>query len=73
LPQNFLPKKYRQYIGLGAEIAASLLVPILLGYLLDRHFQTSPIFILTGVFGAMVGFGFMIVRISRKLSTSDND
>ncbi|HBQ58279.1 MAG TPA: hypothetical protein DD671_01265, partial [Balneolaceae bacterium] len=54
MPQNFLPKKYRQYIGLGAEIAASLLVPILLGYLLDRHFQTSPIFILTGVFGAMV-------------------
>ncbi|MDR9415088.1 MAG: AtpZ/AtpI family protein [Gracilimonas sp.] len=60
-----------QYLGLGAEIAASLLIPILLGYFLDDLFKTSPIFILIGVAGAMIGFGFMIFRISKKLDSDD--
>ena len=62
-----------QYLGLGAEIAASLLIPILLGYYLDKILGTSPWLILLGVLGAMIGFGFMIYRISKKLDTSDDD
>lgn len=60
-----------EYLGLGAEIAASLLVPIMVGYYLDEYFGTSPIILMIGVLGAMVGFGFMIVRITRKLDSED--
>jgi len=62
-----------QYIGLGAEIAASLLIPILVGYVLDDFFQTSPVFILIGIVGAMLSFGFMMVRISKKLNSPEDD
>lgn len=62
-----------EYLGLGAEIAASLAVPILAGYFLDDYLQTSPTFILIGVLLAMVLFGLMIVRINNKLNKSDND
>lgn len=73
MSNNFLPKKYAEYLGLGAEIAASLLIPILAGYYLDEYFGTSPILILTGVFGAMIAFGLMIARISKKLDQSNDE
>lgn len=60
-----------EYLGLGAEIAASLLIPIMAGYFLDEYFGTSPILMLAGVVGAMIGFGFMIVRITKKLDADD--
>lgn len=60
-----------EYLGLGAEIAASLLVPIMAGYFLDEYFGTSPIILMIGVLGAMIGFGFMIVRITKKLDADD--
>jgi F0F1-type ATP synthase assembly protein I len=60
-----------EYLGLGAEIAASLLVPIMAGYFLDEYFGTSPIILMTGVLGAMIGFGFMIIRITKKLDADD--
>lgn len=60
-----------EYLGLGAEIAASLLIPIMAGYYLDEYFGTSPIILLIGVLGAMIGFGFMIVRITKKLDADD--
>ncbi|MDZ7806553.1 MAG: AtpZ/AtpI family protein [Gracilimonas sp.] len=51
---------------MGAEIAASLLVPIMVGYYLDEYFGTSPVILLIGVLGAMIGFGFMIVTDNKK-------
>lgn len=60
-----------EYLGLGAEIAASLLIPIMAGYFLDEYFGTSPILMLAGVVGAIIGFGFMIVRITKKLDADD--
>ncbi|WP_366069239.1 AtpZ/AtpI family protein [Gracilimonas sp.] len=62
-----------EYLGLGAEIAASLVIPLLAGYLLDKYFETSPIFILLGVLAGMIIFGLMIARINRKLNNRDND
>ena len=73
MTRNGLPKKYAEYLGLGAEIAASLAIPILTGYFLDDFFETSPLFILAGVFFAMVAFGLMIARINSKLNRRDND
>ncbi|MBO6586691.1 MAG: AtpZ/AtpI family protein [Gracilimonas sp.] len=73
MSKNILPQKYMEYLGLGAEIAASLVIPLLAGYLLDKYFETSPIFILLGVLAGMIIFGLMIARINRKLNNRDND
>ncbi|MEO1023316.1 MAG: AtpZ/AtpI family protein [Bacteroidota bacterium] len=67
-----LPDKYRQYIGLGAEIAACLLVPLLLGLWLDDVFETSPWLLLAGIFIGFVLFFSLIFRLSNRLN-EDSD
>lgn len=58
-------KEYARYIGLGAEIAASLLVPIGIGYAVDTYFDLNPIGILTGSFVGLLLFFLLILRVSR--------
>lgn len=72
MSKNPLPKKYSEYLGLGAEIAASLFIPIMVGYYLDEYFDTSPLLVLAGILLAIIIFGFTIVRISKKLSEDEN-
>lgn len=64
-----LPKEYREYLGLGSEIALSLALPIILGIWIDKKFETSPIFLLVGVFLGLLFFLFHILRISKKLNS----
>tara|TARA_B100000575_G_C22732625_1_gene439055 strand:- start:132 stop:347 length:216 start_codon:yes stop_codon:yes gene_type:complete len=71
LSRELLPKKYMEYLGLGAEIAGSLLVPILLGFVLDRYFNITPIGILSGSLLGLILFFLMILRISRRLENED--
>ncbi|MBD3616019.1 MAG: AtpZ/AtpI family protein [Gracilimonas sp.] len=73
MSNNFLPEKYAEYLGLGAEIAVSLIIPILTGYYLDEYFDTSPILILIGVLLAMIAFGFTVTRITKKLDQGNNE
>lgn len=71
MSKNLLPKKYSEYLGLGAEIAASLFIPIITGYYLDEYFDTSPLLVLAGILLAIIIFGFTIIRISKKLSEDE--
>lgn len=64
-----LPKEYREYLGLGSEIALSLALPIILGIWIDKKFETSPIFLLVGVFFGLLFFLFLILKISKKLNS----
>jgi F0F1-type ATP synthase assembly protein I len=59
-------REYLQYLSLGTEIAVGLSGPILLGYWIDRSWETSPWFLLAGI---LTGFAIMvgtIVRIARE-------
>ncbi|MEO9886363.1 MAG: AtpZ/AtpI family protein [Balneola sp.] len=55
-----LPEEYAKYLGLGAEIAASLIIPISLGYLVDIFLNTSPYGVLIG---AVLGIGIFFTLI----------
>ncbi len=64
-------RDYLQYLSLGAEIAAGLSIPILIGYYLDTRLDTSPWFLLLG---ALLGIGVLIltsIRLARKLGQDD--
>ena len=63
---DLLPKNYRQYLGLGVEIAASLLIPMFGGYYLDCVFNSSPIGILIGVILGVILFFITTTRIAKK-------
>ncbi|RNC85576.1 MAG: AtpZ/AtpI family protein [Balneola sp.] len=71
LSERYLPKKYREYIGLGAEIAATLAVPLFVGYLFDQYFGTSPWLLLAGAFVGILLFFNSIFRIARKLNKKE--
>lgn len=70
MAKSFLPKKYAEYLGLGAEIAASIAVPLLVGYYADTYFNTFPWLTLTGIFLAVAIFILTIIRITKKLSSN---
>jgi F0F1-type ATP synthase assembly protein I len=59
---NRKPKltQYSDYLGLGIQIAATMVVPMLFGLWLDRTFDTSPWLLLAGsVFGILSIFGII--------------
>jgi len=72
LKTKFLPKKYREFLGLGVEIAATITVPIVLGYLLDIYLLSSPWGLLIGAVLGIVFFFFTVFRIAKKLDNKNN-
>jgi len=69
LKKEILPRKYREYLGLGVEIAASLLLPMIGGFYVDQFFNSSPIGILVGVVVGLILFFLITIRISRRLNS----
>ncbi|MEQ9266101.1 MAG: AtpZ/AtpI family protein [Balneolaceae bacterium] len=66
-----LPNKYKEYLGLGAEIALTLILPIALGYFLDGYLGVSPWGVLVGSIVGIILFFFTVFRISKKLTNKD--
>jgi len=64
-------KAYLEYLTLGTEIAVSAGGPILIGYWLDRKFDTLPWITLAGVFTGIVLFFFVIFRVVRKIDKKE--
>ncbi|WP_169331263.1 AtpZ/AtpI family protein [Balneola vulgaris] len=68
-----MPKEYAEYLGLGAEIAASLFIPIISGYFIDQYFDTSPIAMLIGVAVGVGIFFSLMIRVSRTFTSSNKN
>ncbi len=64
-------KELARYVGLGAEIAASLVVPICLGYWVDSYFDSRPFGILTGSALGLIVFFVLILNVSRNYNEKD--
>ncbi len=66
-----LGETYRQlgpYMGLGTELAASVVGMLLIGYFLDEHFHTSPWLLLTGAAIGMIGGFYNFFKEIQKLN-----
>jgi F0F1-type ATP synthase assembly protein I len=57
-------------MGLGTELAASVVGMLLVGYFLDQHFNTSPWLLLTGAAVGMTGGFYNFFREVQKLGKS---
>jgi len=60
-------RKLGPYMGLGTELAASVIGMVLLGYFLDEHFNTSPWLLLTGACVGMIGGFYNFIKEIQKL------
>jgi F0F1-type ATP synthase assembly protein I len=61
---SWLPKQYREYLSLGAEIALSLSVPIILGSYADGYVDSEPFGV---IIGALIGILLFFLRILRLI------
>lgn len=65
--------KYREYLkhlSLGTEIAVGLSAPIFIGYWADSKWNTSPLFLLIGIF---IGIALLIATTIRLIKSLEND
>lgn len=53
-------------LQLGWTVALSTLIPLGVGVLLDRRFDTAPLFILVGALAGIIGSTAAAVRISGR-------
>ena len=52
------------YITIGLELALSILVLVIIGHHLDKHFNTSPLYLAIGtVLGMVVGFYHLLKKL----------
>lgn len=65
--ENYPGKKYAEigpYLGLGVQLAASIVLMFFLGYWLDGKFGTSPVLTIIGAFlGGFVGIYSVIKTV----------
>ena len=62
---------YGEYIALGANIAASMIVPVVIGIYVDKHWNISPWGV---IIGALLGFGGMIsivIKLAAKTGKTE--
>lgn len=59
-----------RYAGLGIQLAATILVCVLLGQWVDRKAGTDGVFT---ILGALLGFGGTLYSLIRELSRRDPD
>ncbi len=55
-------------MGLGFQLAGTMLFYVLAGYLLDRWLETEPWLLIAGAVVGMIAFLFQIIRLTRRLS-----
>lgn len=60
-------------LGLGTSIAGCLVIPTILGYLLDRGVGTTPLFTLVALVLGMATAGMYAYKEIRKIFGSGHD
>ena len=67
--RNLAP--YGEYIALGSHIAASMIVPVVIGIYVDKRWNLSPWGV---IIGTLLGFGGMIsivIKLAAKTGKSE--
>jgi len=59
-----------RYAGLGVQLAATILVSVLVGQWVDRKAGTDGVFT---ILGALLGFGGTLYSLIRELTKADED
>ena len=62
------PTDYVEFLSLGGEIAAGIVVPIFIGYWLDSYFETSPWLLLVGCIVGIVNIFILIFQLNDRLN-----
>lgn len=56
------------YLSIGIQLAATMVVYVGIGWLIDRWQETTPVFLIVGSVVGMVAFFAQLIRVSKELS-----
>lgn len=74
---NNQQKKLFSALGLAWELGYIIAIPIavlaLVGRWVDKSFNTSPLFLLVGVFGSMIISGVLIVKKTKSIVNNQSE
>ena len=56
------------YLGMGLTLTASILVPLWLGYKLDRKFGTQPLWVLVGAGVGLISAFYQFFKVYRSFT-----
>jgi len=56
------------YLGVGIQLASTMVVYVGLGWLLDEWQGTAPTFLIVGSVVGMVAFFFQVIRLAKVMS-----
>jgi len=68
LKERKKPTDYIEFLSLGGEIAAGILLPIFIGYWLDSWLETSPWLLLVGCVVGIVNIFILIFQLNERLN-----
>ncbi|HEY2986103.1 MAG TPA: AtpZ/AtpI family protein [Candidatus Binatia bacterium] len=54
--------KFAKYLAIGLEIPSTIIGPLILGYLIDRQFGTSPWVTVVAAFLGFIGAVFRLLK-----------
>ncbi len=60
------------YLTIGVQLAATMVIYIGIGWLIDRWQETTPLFLIIGSVVGMVAFFAQLLRVTKEL-TSKNE
>ena len=63
--------RYARYLALGSQIAASMLIPVFLGWWMDTRFETEPWFMLLGIVLGMVMLITTLYKLIAEIKTRE--
>jgi len=61
------------FVAVGWFVALSLLIPTGIGYLIDRKFETTPMFMLAGLGLGTLVMVFGVYRMIRQVQMAEDD
>ncbi|MEX0929505.1 MAG: AtpZ/AtpI family protein [Balneolales bacterium] len=61
-----------KYLGLGFQIAGTMIVPVLIGIFIDKQFETTPFGVIAGSLLGFVGLFAFIYKLAIELQNSND-
>lgn len=59
------------YLSIGIQLAATMVVYVGIGWLIDRWQDTTPVFLIVGSVVGMIAFFAQLMRVTKELSAKN--
>lgn len=63
--------KYAEYLALGTQIAATMVVPVVIGIYIDKKWETTPWGLISGMILGFGGLISIVIKLASKTGKTE--